>query len=290
MDSPLRYPGGKARLANFIKLLIVNNNLLDGHYVEPYTGGGSVALALLYGDFVRRVHINDLDRSIYAFWHSVLHRTDEFCGLIEGVKLTTDEWREHRAVYRSDETDLLKRGFATFYLNRTNRSGIIGNAGVIGGLKQTGAWKMDARFTIPELVRRVQRAGAFRSRISLTKLDALDLLRQLAPALPPRALVYLDPPYYIKGQDLYANAYRPPDHAEVAAQVRKLTVPWVVSYDDHPELASLYEGCASKRYGLAYSANERKQGAEVMFFAQGLKVPSLSDPSAVTLSMVNRAA
>lgn len=289
-ESPLRYPGGKARLANFVKLLFASNGLMDGHYVEPYTGGGSVALALLFGDYVRQIHINDVDRSIHAFWHSVFYRTDDLCSMIESATLTTAEWQEQRRIYRSDEPDPLIRGFATFYLNRTNRSGIIGNGGVIGGLKQTGKWKMDARFPVPELVRRVRRVGAYRSRVSLTNLDALDLLRQVVPTLPPRSMVYLDPPYYMKGQGLYANAYKPEDHAAVAAEVMRLKVPWVVSYDDQEPLRSLYAGVRMKRYGLGYSASEHKNGAEVMFFSDGLNVPDLDDPTRVPMRMVNAVA
>jgi DNA adenine methylase len=289
-DSPLRYPGGKARLANFIKLLLVENKLLDGHYVEPYTGGGSVALALLFGDYVRRIHINDLDSSIHAFWHAVLYQTDDFCKLVASADLTIDEWREQRRVYRSDETDTLARGFATFYLNRTNRSGIIGNGGVIGGLQQAGKWLIDARYPRDELVRRIRRVAAFRSRVSLTRLDALDLLHEVVPCLPKRALVYLDPPYYVKGQGLYANAYRPDDHAAVAAEVMKLSVPWVVSYDDHQELRTIYAGAPYTAYGLGYSARERKDGQEVMFFSHGLRIPHVPDPTTVTIAMVNHAA
>lgn len=287
--SPLRYPGGKARLANYVKLILAANNLMDGHYVEPYTGGGSVALALLYGDYVRRIHINDADPSVHAFWYCVLHRTSELCELIRDAKMTTTEWLEQRRIYRSDETDPLIRGFATFYLNRTNRSGIIVNGGVIGGLPQAGKWKMDVRFPIDELVRRIEEVARYRSRITLTNLDALDLLRQLGPNLPPRSLVYLDPPYYVKGQELYANAYQPEGHAEVAVEVKKLSIPWMVSYDDHPDLHSLYASHRMKVYDLGYSASTKYQGQEVIFFSDELKIPDVEKPTNVPQTRINAA-
>lgn len=35
--TPLRYPGGKAKLSEYVKEIIRANKLYDGEYVEPYT-------------------------------------------------------------------------------------------------------------------------------------------------------------------------------------------------------------------------------------------------------------
>ena len=153
--SPLRYPGGKNKLARFIASLCVSNNI-SGHYVEPYTGGASVALKLLLDGYVNEITINDLDRSIYAFWHSILTNTNKFCRKIRNTEVTLNNWKRFRKIFLNKEkASLFDLGFATFFLNRTNRSGII-NGGVIGGVKQKGEYKIDCRFNKDNLIDRIK--------------------------------------------------------------------------------------------------------------------------------------
>lgn len=285
--SPLRYPGGKNRLANFIKLIVQNSGLLDGHYVEPYAGGASVGLSLLFDEYVSHIHINDLDPGVHAFWHSVLNHTDRLCRLIRDRPLTMDEWRRQRAIHqRRRLATPLSLGFATFYLNRTNRSGIIASGGVIGGNDQTGKWKLDARYTRSDLIARVEAIAGYRDRISLYRRDAASLLRTLLPKLPTRTLTYLDPPYYVMGGRLYANYYRAADHAKLAKLVSDLHRPWIVSYDNVPEIRKLYPKFRSLVYDLSYSATERYDGSEVMFFSDELEVPTRGNPTSVTPALI----
>jgi len=273
--TPLRYPGGKAKLAGFIAQLLDKNNLLGGTYVEPYAGGASVALGLLVRGHVSRVHINDIDPSIYAFWHSVLRQPEELCRLIRDRRVTVAEWKRQREVQRSpDGRDLLTLGFSTFFLNRTNRSGIIHSGGLIGGLSQKGKWKLNARYNKMELVSRIQRIALLAGRISLCQEDAATFLRQLLPQLPSTSFVYLDPPYYVKGtRRLYANFYGHKDHASIATLIGKARVPWLVSYDDRPEIRRLYRKFRSARYRLSYTAHDRYDGREVLFSSAGLLLP-----------------
>jgi DNA adenine methylase len=282
--SPLRYPGGKRKLANFMALLFRTNQLLDGEYAEVYAGGAAVALTLLYGEYARKVHINDLDRGVHAFWIAARDRTDELSRLVHDARLEIAEWERQRAVQFADDPDPLDLAFSTFYLNRTNRSGII-TGGVIGGKDQTGEWKIDARFRTRDLVRRIERIGRWASRIEIHNLDGAEFLKTVAQELPPKSLVYLDPPYYVKGQEmLYANYYGPDDHAEVASLVRELKVLWVVSYDDTAEVRALYEDRPTVAYDIAYSASDRYRGREVAFFSDGLLIPDVSDPARVSPS------
>jgi DNA adenine methylase len=133
-----------------------------------------------------------------------------------------------------DSADLLNLGFATFFLNRTNRSGIL-EAGVIGGKMQTGKWKIDARYNRAELISRIKAIGEFRSRIFVSNQEAQIFLETVTPTLPEKSLVYLDPPYVEKGPGLYLNSYEENDHRRLAGWVREnLDRPWMVSYDDHP--------------------------------------------------------
>lgn len=287
--SPLRYPGGKSRLANFMKYLTRANGLTDGHYLEPYAGGASVALALLIGEYVGHVHINDLDRSVYAFWHSVLNTPEEFCNRIVKTRVSIAEWRRQRRIQSENASSLLDLGFSTFFLNRTNRSGIIGSGGVIGGLTQSGEWLMNARFEKPALIRRIELIASYRDRISLYGRDTLALLRSLVSSLPAKTLIYLDPPYYVKGRRrLYANSYQHDDHARLAEYLGDVRRPWVVSYDDVKPIRNLYRSWNSRRYALSYSARERYEGAEILFFSDGLVAPACS-PTDVSQHDVERA-
>jgi DNA adenine methylase len=273
--SPLRYPGGKAKLANFAHDLIVTNGLSDGHYVEPYAGGASVALSLLINEYISHVHLNDLDRSIFAFWHSVLNDPDVLCQRIKTATLSTTAWKRQRGVQvSSNKSSLSKLGFSTLYLNRTNRSGIINSGGIIGGAAQRGKWKLDARFYKDTLIRRIQAIAAYRDRITLSNLDAATFLERLIPMLPPKTLLYLDPPYYVKGKRrLYANYYEHSDHARIAHLLANCKLPWIVSYDDVKEIRSLYRGHRHLKYRLQYTAHERYEGSEVMFFSHNLALP-----------------
>jgi DNA adenine methylase len=285
--SPLRYPGGKRKLANYVKLLMLENDLVGSEYVEPYAGGGSVALALLFEEYAAHIHINDLNPSVYSFWNAVLTEPEEMCDRIASVDVTVEEWQYQRAIQEREEPDHIDLAFSTFFLNRTSRSGVIGG-GIIGGLDQTGKWKIDARFNRNDLIQRIRKIARFASRVTVTGMDASQLLERELPKLE-RPFLYLDPPYYAKGADLYQSFYRHDDHQQIASQVGALTVPWIVSYDATSEIEGLYEVFRSVRYDLYYSAADRYHGSEVMFFSNGLKIPALESPAGISYQVLDEA-
>lgn len=272
--SPLRYPGGKGKIARFIREIIRINGLSDGRYVEPYAGGAAVAWELLITGVVRRVAINDINRPVYAFWNSVLKHTDALCEMIEKTKVTVKTWDQQREIFRNEETaNELELGFAFFFLNRTNRSGIL-NGGIIGGRDQTGPWKIDARYNKEELIARIGKIASLRSRIEITMMDAQEFLIDKSYNWKEKTLVYLDPPYFHKGALLYYDAYEPGDHASIARSVRELDgFSWIVSYDDVRPIHDLYKGVPWLQYTLNYSARSSTRGREAMFFSKNLKVP-----------------
>lgn len=274
--SPLRYPGGKGKVSSFIKSLFEKNLLLDGYYVEPYAGGASVALALLIDEYASKIIINDFDKSIYAFWHCVINDTESFCQRIKDTPINMDIWNVQRQVQRrKDESNLADLGFSTFFLNRTNRSGII-KAGVIGGNKQDGNFKIDARFNKVELIKRIERIAKYSDRIELYNLDATDLINKISTDLPENTLYYFDPPYYLKGKDLYVNHYRHEDHESVAKMVRGLREKkWIVSYDNAQEIKELYAGLNKFEYSLTYSAVNSTKGSEVIIYSDEIYLPDI---------------
>jgi DNA adenine methylase len=269
--SPLRYPGGKWRLAGCFERIIALNFSRQPIYIEPYAGGASLALSLLFAGAVAEIHLNDLDPAIHAFWLSVLRHEDNLCALIESVRISPAEWRRQRIIYGAGSTSkTVELGFATFFLNRTNHSGIL-NGGMIGGKDQNGSWKLDARFNRSELVSRIQRIASFKDRIHLRRQDAVAFLN--TQKLSQNTLVYLDPPYYKAGWRLYFNAYKPGDHAAVRDRAVSLNCPWIVSYDDVPEIRELYASYKSRRVRLLHTARSARVGKEVIFFSNRLQLP-----------------
>lgn len=263
--SPLRYPGGKASLADFFESTINALELKKPTYVEPYAGGAGAGLALLYKGIVGRVVINDLDRSIHAMWHSMLTRTDDFLRRLDSVPLTIDEWRRQREIYRQrndDNIDLADLGFATFYLNRTNRSGVL-RGGVIGGLKQEGIYKLDARFNKATLRSRVEQLANHRSKILLSHQDGVVRLRHWLPK--ENIFAYVDPPYYEKGSFLYLNSFNDEQHQALARWLNSLAnANWVLTYDLAEPIKAMYTNRTQLEFSLHYSANRRELANELM--------------------------
>lgn len=271
--SPLRYPGGKLKVVDYVKRLFEENDLMDGTYIEPYAGGASVALTLLFSEYASRIKINDIDLSIYAFWYSALNETEALCRKISDTPVNIDMWQEQRAVQaRKQDAELLELGFSTFFLNRTNRSGIL-NGGVIGGKSQSGNYKIDARYNKTDLIDRIEGIADYADRIELTSMDAVELLKRYKRTPAPKTLCYLDPPYYMKGRDLYLNYYTDDDHRAIADAIRHYKGKWMISYDAVPFISNLYQPYRQKEYCLSYSAGPTAKGREIMIYSDGLMIP-----------------
>ncbi len=267
--SPLRYPGGKKKLAPFIAKICSDNSITE-HFVEPYSGGAAVALFLLFEGYVKHITINDNDRSIYAFWHSVLNNSDKLCDKISSTPVTIEEWKRQREVQKNKENcDLLELGFSTFFLNRTNRSGII-KGGVIGGYNQSGQYKLDCRYNKDELIKRIKSIAQKRDSISLYNEDALNLLDMdlIINSNPNYTLIYFDPPYYVKGQSLYTNYYKKNHHKLLCDRIKSIrNIKWLVSYDDADEIKLLYSDYPKIEYCINHTASSSKKGNELIFLS-----------------------
>lgn len=276
-NTPLRYPGGKQKLTPFIIEILQTNELCGGQYVEPYAGGAGVGIELLLNGQVEHIHLNDSCFGVYAFWQSVLTDSEEICRRISSASLTIEEWRRQKEILaRQKEFNRIDIGFSMFYLNRCNRSGIA-SGGVIGGLKQSGPWKMDARFPRNELIRRIEAIALKRKSISLKNWDAERYISEYLPKLPRKSLVYFDPPYFKKADRLYLKHYRPEDHSRISNTIqRNVKLPWIVSYDSAPEILNCYSSSRHFEYSLQYCAAKAYRGDEVFIFSPKLRIPKQS--------------
>jgi DNA adenine methylase len=187
--TPLRYPGGKGRLGPWLGQVIEANGLKGGWYIEPYAGGAGAALYLLKQGFVDQIVINDADPVIHAFWVAVTEHTDAFIDKLESTPVTVDKRLELLQIIAAPKgKSVLDIGFAAFFLNRTNRSGILAG-GVIGGKLQDGLYKLNARYNKNDLISRIQVIGSLRNRINVLGVDALDLLADYSPGFPEKTLI-----------------------------------------------------------------------------------------------------
>jgi len=275
-NTPLRYPGGKGKFALFIKNLMEQNNL-NGDYLEPYAGGAAVALDLLFSGYCKNIHINDLDPAVFSFWKSVTEETECFLRMISDTIVTIEEWHKQKYVLTNPNNfSQLEQGFATFFLNRTNRSGIL-KGGVIGGKNQDGNYRLDARYNKENLAKRIEKIGKYKDQIKVYNYDALELLRRVDALLPQNSLLYLDPPYYVKGQGLYRNFYVHDDHVQIRKELDQIKSKWIVSYDNCPEIKEIYEGYRQDDYALNYSAYYKTKGSEVMIYCDNISKIEIPD-------------
>ena len=267
--SPLRYPGGKACIFKFMTKLLEENDLVGTDYAEPYAGGAGLALKLMMEEYVGDIYINDLDPSIHAFWNAILTRPEDFCKWIEEVPVTVEQWLYYKQIQSNYKTiDSFELAKSTFFLNRTNVSGVI-TGGIIGGLKQEGKYKIDVRFNKRDLINRINDISRFSKRIHLYNMDGVDFVKELE-RMRKSIFIYLDPPYYKKGSDLYMNAFRDNDHQLLASKVKKLKKKWVISYDNQDFIVQLYKDEPKIMYQLSQCTSNRI-GDEVIIFDKRLQ-------------------
>lgn len=267
--SPLRYPGGKNCIFPFVSSLISENGLIGCKYIEPYAGGAGLALRLLYEEYVENVVINDLDPLVHAFWSVCLTQSDRLIEWIEKIPVTVDTWREcKKAISQKNYNKKFNLASSFFFINRTNTSGIL-NGGVIGGLHQSGKYKIDARFNKAGLIQKIEKIARFATRIEVTNYDGVELIRNYI-AHKERAFLYLDPPYYEKGSNLYLNAYKDADHEHLSKCIKQLSTPWLLSYDNNSFITNLYQPFEKRAYRLQHSTSN-KMGDEVLVFSRKIK-------------------
>lgn len=257
------------------------NRLGDRPVAEPFAGGAGASLKLLFLEETSSIHINDADPAIYDFWHSVVKRPEPFLAILEQKRASMAEWGRQRKIYETRAASRLLRGFATFYLNRCNHSGIIASGGPIGGVRQTGKWKIGARFNKEELAERCRKIAEFGERIELSCEDGLNFIETLDPS---ETFFFIDPPYFHKGPEMYLNSLDADYHVRLADCLRRMQdAAWVLTYDDCPEIRAMYCKWANVRpFSIRYSANERRAGKEVLITPRWMALPAQQASVALT--------
>lgn len=272
-NSPLRYPGGKSLMTPFFIDLFQWNRLQEIIYAEPYAGGAGAAINLLLSNHVNEIIINDANIGVYSFWKALINESDRFIKTIHDIPVTLTEWYKQRNILQKTDKPSFELGVATFFMSRTNRSGVI-SGGAIGGLteeKQSHAkYKIDCRFNKNDLIKRLKIIAANGERIKVYNEDALTFLRQL----DKNVFVYLDPPYYVKGKSLYMNHYTDKDHKELSSFLQnEAHFNWVLSYDDIPQIREMYIKSELYRFPLKYTVNKKQIGYELLTHSADISFP-----------------
>lgn len=265
--SPLRYPGGKTKFYDNLIKIFKDNKIENPIYIEPFAGGIGLALKLLNENIVEELILNDIDKGIYSFWYSVLFYTDDLCELIKLAELNLSEREKQKNIYSQKDClnlkykeNILKLGFSTFYLNRVNRSGII-KAGVIGGLKQEGNYKMDCRFNKDKLIEKIKKISNYKDKIKFYNLDVIDFL-DIIPL--EKTFIFFDPPYYNKGQELYTNYYTHNDHLKLSEKISSLKIKWIITYDNTDEIKKIYSEYNIEEFDITYSLEKKRKAKEII--------------------------
>lgn len=264
--SPLRYPGGKSKIYEKVKNLILANGYGNRMYVEPFAGGFGIGIGLLCESIVPSVILNDFDSHIYHFWYAVLNETENLLRLITDTPITIEERKRQMQNYKSLDSDALTDGFAMLFLNRVNFSGVI-KGGPIGGLDQSGTYKVDCRFDKNNIKSKIETVAQLKSKIKLYNKDAGYLIRMNLMKMKSPMFLNIDPPYVVKGSQLYTNFFTENDHLNLQRVILKhldAKYPWIITYDDCPLVRELYKGFYMQEYGIAHNAGGTVQGKEIV--------------------------
>tara|TARA_R110002051_G_scaffold136798_1_gene209357 strand:+ start:190 stop:1062 length:873 start_codon:yes stop_codon:yes gene_type:complete len=266
--SPFRYPGGKGFLSGYFANVFEDFETGPKHYAEPFCGGAGSAWNLLADQKVDEIHLNDADIRIYSAWKAILHENDRFCERLSDVTVDIETWNAARSLltnYSGKAYDF-ELGFATYFVNRTSRAGIILGSGPIGGYKQAGDWKMDARFYRETMLKRIKWIGSQKRRVKLKNQEALTFLKGAAKRLPiARTLYFVDPPYVQAGGRLYLNAMTEKKHRALGEYLKSdILKHWILTYDDDPLIREIYRGRHFSKLAVNYSLSRIRKESEVL--------------------------
>lgn len=268
MNSFFRYPGGKSKLKKVISKhlsIYASENGLE--YREPFFGGGSIGIEFLsmFSNRRRKIWINDKDSGIAALWTSVIRYPDLLKTMVIEFIPSVEAFYQYRDILTSisenlsSEQEIAKYGFMKLAVHQISYSGLgTKSGGPLGGKKQGGKYKIDCRWS-PEYIcgkidflHRLLNEADVRGN-QCANLDFMDLIKD-----QERAILYLDPPYYEKGNDLYQYGFLESDHVRMANALRETNHAWLLSYDDCQEVRDLYDWAVVERLDVNYSITANK--------------------------------
>lgn len=276
MKNPLRYPGAKSKLFDYVKKLLEVEGLTGCTFYEPFAGSASLSWMLLEENVVDNVVINEKDPLLYHFWKAVFENTEGLIQKIEQTEISIDTWKEcakYKVLSNLIGKTSVEIGYAGLFLNRTNFSGIL-KANPIGGIEQKSDYKIDCRFNKTKVIEAIQSIAGFANRVTVSNEDAVEFMRRaLKYKRNRKTFVYIDPPYYKEGPGLYRYFFTEKQHQELAKFIKTKGFPWLLSYDDVNEIRKLYNRRTCVNLYLDYSVKTSKKGKEILI--SNLEIPPM---------------
>ena len=268
-----RYPGGKRKLRDTIaKRLKEYYQAEDLQYREPFFGGGSIGMCLLKDVKPSSMWINDFDIGIYCIWMSVCHYPAELCDRINSFHPKKDDFHTFRKELTTlkhlpiDAAEVVDIGFKKIAIHQISYSGLgTKSGGPLGGEKQESEYKIDCRWSPPHMTKQIKHLSEILGpplKLSITAVDFKDTIADTSE----KALLYLDPPYYVKGNDLYQCAFTLDDHIRLALALRDTKHKWLLSYDDCPEVRALYKWATIEPLSVKYSITTARTKSELLIY------------------------
>ena len=267
--SPLRYPGSKIRVVDYMSKVLDFNGFRADILVEPFVGGGSVFLNFLANDWAKRVIIGDKDRLIFSFWKTLFGDTRYLINFIRKVNINLREFKYYKQItVNQSEYEEKKLAEACLFLNRTSYSGLLtDDVGPIGGKLQKSEYKIDCRFNRKTLIERIEEIAKFKPKVKVLPYDwerTIDYA--LEKSKEAKLLFYLDPPFYLKGHLLYRCYFENGEHYELSEKIKSLKFKWILSYDKGPEIRKMYSEFIKKGLAFPYSLNSSARRIETEYF------------------------
>lgn len=278
--SPLRFPGSKRRLVGYIKDTLAINKIEPSLYIEPFIGGGSVALQLLNDSLIEKAIIMDVDPWIASFWQTVFFDTNWLIDLIQNIDVNLENWYKFKKANPKKTRD---QAMTCFYLNRTSFSGILeSRVGPIGGKNQRSNYKIDCRFSKDNLISRIQKAAELKEKVygvwNCSWDEGMQKIRteqKEGKLTKTNLFYYLDPPFFEEADALYRYYFLEQDHINLRNFLLNLQDKWLLSYDSAEQVQALYgdalkkgmNGTQHHDFELLYTVaqvSKRKKGKEVI--------------------------
>lgn len=286
--SPLRYPGGKSKLYNLVSAVISQYDEEVDTYAEPFAGGAGIAMGLLLNHQMEKVIINDINIGIYSFWDSICNNTEDFLRLVKNTDVNIETYNIQKIIYQTEKQKSLELGFATFFLNRTCFSGVLG-AGPIGGYAQTGKYLVNARYNTADLMKKIEQIARLSSKIEIYNLDVVDFIKRIIRK-EDKVFTYFDPPYFVKGKALYTNFLEKEDHEKIYKIISKLKTPWLITYDNVNAISEIYKKYNQFEFNLSYTVNPKvcRKGTELLMLSDISKIDNLNQEICEKINLKNK--
>lgn len=251
--SPLRYPGGKARM---VKKILERAPAGYQEYREPFLGGGSVLFAVRSEDMNRYCQVSDIFSELMTFWWQCKFHSSYMIKTINDWKQQYPDGRELHKNCKKQVTLAKDRGTAFFILNRISFSGLT----MSGGYSKAS---YEGRFNQSH-ISRIKDADSVLENVELRFVGYEALLHE-----PGKDVwLFMDPPYDIKSDNLYGNkgnTHKGFDHVKFADECKKSPHKWLITYNDNENIRKLFSWANIQEIDVTYNMNSNNKKKKELF-------------------------